>query len=150
MRHNTNSPLPGNYHSERDTTPECDTENARLYASLIGILRWLVEFGRINITCEVSMMSLYTAMPREGHLDHVIYIFLSYPKKHHNSRLVLDPTYPNIDMDKFEKRNLKQFYGNLMEFKPPNAPKSIGKDFMIRAFVDADYAGDSLIRKTRT
>ena len=53
-------------------------------------------------------------------------------------------------MDKFEKRNLKQFYGNLMEFKPPNAPKSIGKDFMIRAFVDADYAGDSLIRKTRT
>ena len=73
LRHNTNSPLPGNYHSDRDETPECDTEIARLYASLIGILRWLVEIGRINITFEVFMMSLYTGMPRECHLHHVTY-----------------------------------------------------------------------------
>ena len=122
LMQNTISPLLGNYHSEHDAAPECDTENTRLYASLIGILRWLVELGRVEITCEVYMMSSYTAMPREGHLDHVIYIF-SYLKKHHNSWLVLDPTYPNIDMDKFEKRNWKQFYGNLTELlKPPNAP----------------------------
>jgi len=76
LRRNTNSPLPGNYHPERDATPEYNTDNARLYASLIGILRWLVELGRIDITCEVSIMSSYTAMPREGHLDHVIYIRL--------------------------------------------------------------------------
>ena len=57
LRKGTNSPLPSNYHPEREYTPECDTENARLYASLIRILRWLVELGRINITCEVSMMS---------------------------------------------------------------------------------------------
>ena len=132
LRCNTNSPLPDNYYPERDATPECDTENARLYASLIGILRWLVELGRVDITCEVYMMSLYTAMPREGQLDHVICIF-SYLKKRHNSRLVLDLTYPNTDMDKFEKRNWKQSYGNLIELKHPNAPKSIGKEFIIRA-----------------
>ena len=101
LRKGTNSPLPGNYHPERESNPECNTENARLYASLIGILRWLVELGRIDITCEVSMMSSYTAMPREGHLDHVIYMF-SYLKTHHNSRLVLDPTYPDINMDDFK------------------------------------------------
>lgn len=38
LRNGTNLPLPGNYHPERDSTPECDSENARLYASLIGIL----------------------------------------------------------------------------------------------------------------
>ena len=46
-------------------------------------------------------------------------------------------------MDKFEKRNWKQFHGDLIEFKPPNVPKSIDKEFIIRAFVDADLAGDS-------
>ena len=39
LRKGTNSPLLGNYHPEQDSTPECDTENARLYSSLIGILR---------------------------------------------------------------------------------------------------------------
>ena len=69
LRKGTNSPLPGNCHPERESTHECNTENARLYTSLIEILRWLVKLGRIDITCEVSMMSSYTAMPRKGHLD---------------------------------------------------------------------------------
>ena len=103
LRRGTNSPLPENYRPECDVTPTCDTENARLYASLIGILRWLVELGRLDMTCEVSMMSSHTAMPREGHLAHVLYIF-SYLKQHHNLRLVLDPTYPDIDLD--ELRNI--------------------------------------------
>ena len=149
LRHKTNSPSPGNYHPECDATHECRPENARLYASLIGILRWLVELGRIDITCKVSMMSSYNTMPREGHLDHVIYIF-SYLKTHHNSRLVLDPTYPDMDMEKFERKNWKQFYGDLKNLIPSNVPSSIGKEFIIRAFVDADFTGDNLIRRSRT
>ncbi len=144
----TNSPLPGNYHPECDATPECGPENARLYASLIGILQWLVELGRIDITCEVSMMSSYNIMPREGHLDHVIYMF-SYLKAHHNSRLVLDPTYPDIDMEKFERKNWKQFYGDIKEWIPSYVPRGIGKEFIIRAYVDADFAGDNIIRRSR-
>ena len=149
LRRKTNSPLPGNYHPECDSTLECGPENARLYASFIGILRWLVELGRVDITCEVSMMSSYNTMPREGHLDHVIYMF-SYLKCHHNSRLVLDPTYPDIDMESFERKNWKQFYGDLKELLPSNAPRGIGKEFIIRAYVDADFAGDNLIRRSRT
>ena len=71
------------------------------------------------------MISSYNAMPREDYLDHVIYVF-SYLKKYHASRLVLDPTCPDINMDKFEKMNWKQFFGNLMELIPSNAPKAIG------------------------
>ncbi len=125
MRKGTNSPLPGNYHPKREATPECDTENTRLYTSLIGISKWLVELGRIDITCEVLMMSSYTAMPREGHLDYVIYLFC-YLKAHHNSRLVLDPTYSNINMDHFKCYDWKQFYADLKELIPPNTLRPIG------------------------
>ena len=32
---------------------------------------------------------------------------------------------------------------------PPNAPRALGREFIIRAFVDADFAGDSLTRRSR-
>ena len=88
-------------------------------------------------------------MPCKGHLDHVIYIF-SYLKTHHNSRLVLDPSYPDIDMDSFKRYNWKQFYGDVRELMPPNAPRALGMEFIIRAFVDAYFAGDSLTRRSRS
>ena len=88
-------------------------------------------------------------LPREGHLDHVLYMF-SYLKQHHSSRLVLDPTYLDIDLDKFPWYNWKQFYGDVEKVLPKNAPKPVGKEFIIRAFVDADFAGDSLTRRSRT
>ena len=31
-----------------------------------------------------------------------------------------------------------------------NAPRAIGKEFIIRAYVDADFAGDILTRMSRT
>ncbi len=34
---------------------------------LIGMLQWMVEIGRVDILTEVSLMSSYMAMPREGH-----------------------------------------------------------------------------------
>ncbi len=114
--------------------PVYETSNTRLHASLIGILYWLVEMGRIGITCEVSMMSSHTAIPREGHLNHVLYIF-SYLMQHGNSWLVLGPTYPEIDTD--------SFYGDVKKILPMNALRSIEKEFIICAFVDADFAGDS-------
>ena len=53
-------------------------------------------------------------------------------------------------MDKFPWRDWKQFYGMVKELLPPNTPKPIGKGFLIRAFVDADFAGDSLTRRSKT
>ena len=71
-------------------------------------------------------------------------------KKYHSSRLVLDPSYPDIDLDKFPRYNWKQFYGDVEEVLPNNAPKSVGQEFIIRTFVDVDFAGDGLIRRSRT
>lgn len=127
LRKNPNAPLTANYRPECDVSPELSHNESSYYASLIGVLRWLVELGRMDICCEVSMMSSYVAMPREGHLQQLYHIF-AYLKSHHNTRLVLDPSYPNINIDDFERRNWKEFYGETKEARPSNAPRPLGKE----------------------
>ena len=95
------------------------------------------------------MMSSHTVIPREGHLAHILYI-LSYLNQHHNSNLVLNPTYHNIDMDMFKQHNWKQFYGAVKELTPNNAPRAMGKEFIIRNLVDTDFVWDILTRRSRT
>jgi len=105
---------------------------------------------RIDITVDVSMMSSsHVALPREGHLQQVLHIF-AYLKHHHNSSLVFDPSYPDIDYKKFVRHEWTNFYGNDSEQLPDNMPEPIGKDFIIRCYVDADFAGEKLTRKSRT
>jgi hypothetical protein len=143
------TPLPANYRPEMDTTPELDAEKASYYMSQIGILRWCVELGRVDIITEVSMLASHLAMPREGHLEAVFHMF-AYLEKKHNSRIIFDPTYPSIDKTKFLECNWKEFYGDVQEAIPPNAPKPRGKEVDLRLFVDSDHAGDQRLRRSRT
>jgi hypothetical protein len=62
----------------------------------LGILRWAVELGRVDITTEVFMLSSHLALPRDGHLVGALHIF-AYLDKKHNAGMVFDPTYPAID-----------------------------------------------------
>ena len=43
------TPLQPNYRPEIDTSDELDPELASYYQSLVGILRWIVELGRVDI-----------------------------------------------------------------------------------------------------
>ena len=52
----TENPFLGDYAPEMHETPNMDEELESWYKSLIGILMWLVEIGRVNIITEVSMM----------------------------------------------------------------------------------------------
>ena len=61
-------PLKRDYKPEEDTSEELGPEDAAYYQSLIGVLRWIVELGRINITTEISVMSSCMAIPRFGHI----------------------------------------------------------------------------------
>ena len=71
-------------------------------------------------------------------------------KKKHNARLVLDPTYPDIDLDNFKECDWKEFYGSVKEALPPNAPEALGKPVDLRLFVDSSHADDKLTRRSRT
>ena len=46
-----------NYCPELDVTDACNDEQYSYYANLIGVLRWMVELGRIDIGFKVSVLS---------------------------------------------------------------------------------------------
>ena len=69
----------------------------------------------------------------------------AYLEKKHNARIVFDPTYPEIDMSVFKECDWKEFYGNIKEAIPPNAPESRGKDIDLRLFCNSDHAGDNYV-----
>jgi hypothetical protein len=101
------TPMRTSYCPMLDVSAKLDAEEGSYYMSLIGILRWMVELGRVDICLEVSFLSLHLALPRRGHMDQVLHIF-AYLKVHHNAEIVLDPSYllpmigqqVNLDMSK--------------------------------------------------
>jgi len=143
------APWPTDYSAELDVSPELTPKQASYYQSQIGILHWMVELGRVDIIVEVSMLASHMALPREGHLDAIFHIF-GYLKNKHNARMVFDPTYPTIDKDNFQVHDWKDFYGDVKEALPPNAPEPYGKEVDLRLFVDSDHAGDKRTRRSRT
>ena len=146
------TPLTTSYRPELDVSPELTTRDSAYYQSLIGILRWIVELGRIDICLEVSMMSSHLAMPRKGHLDQVLHIF-AYLRKYHNTELVYDPSDPVVEQDVFEQRDwTSSEFGSVQgkEEIPSNMPESRGLGFIMRAKVDADHASDTMTRRSRT
>jgi hypothetical protein len=146
---NTPTPFVNGYRPEIDISPELQGEDATYYMSQIGVLRWMVELGRVDMITEVSMLSSHLACPRDGHLEAVFRIF-AYLDHKHNSRMVFDPTYPVIDMASFKECDWKEFYGSINEPVPPNMPDPRGKEVEIRLYVDSDHAGDQLVRRSRT
>ena len=143
------SPLSVDYRPELDQSPELSPKDAAYYQSFIGILRWKVELGRVDICCEGSTVSSYLAMPSDGHLQQVFHTF-SYLGSKHNARMVFDPRYPNLDYSKFEKRDWSSFYGEVKEEIPDNILTAHRSEFIILCFCDSDHAGDQLTRRSQT
>ena len=76
---------------------------------------------------------------------------MSYLNIKHNSRLVIDTSYPWIDMSEFKSNyNLSPFYGGGQEAKPMDSPYPLGKDITLRMFFDSDHAEDKSDRRSRT
>ena len=91
------------------------------------------------------MLASQMALPREGHLEVIFHLFAYFEKKH-NSRLVFNPTYPDINMRQFKECDWVDFYGDVSEAIPPNAPAPRGKEVNICLYVDSDHAGDRLTK----
>ena len=83
------------YRSELDVSNECDDFFTNYFLNLIGVLRWIVEIGRIDISFEVSTLSKYLAFPRTVHIYQALYIF-NYLELHINNELAFDPLYHEV------------------------------------------------------
>ena len=132
------TPFQTDYH-DLDTTADLDEEQVTYCQSQIGILHCIVELGRIKIATKVSLLSSHVALQRKGHPQTVFPIY-AYLKKRHISRLALDPSYSEIDMRVFHQADWTDFYEDLKEAIPDNAPEPRGKPIILRALVDSDHA----------
>ena len=59
---------------ELDVSPELDLDAASYYLTIKGILRWMIELGRIDMITKVSLLSSIVAIPREGHLNAAVHV----------------------------------------------------------------------------
>ena len=80
------NPFVGEYRPEKDMTDPLDPDRASYYQTMIGVMRWMVEIGRIDIATEYSLLSSHLAYPREGHFECSLHM-MGYLKWKHNSRL---------------------------------------------------------------
>jgi hypothetical protein len=95
----------------------------------------------IDIVTEVSMLSFYLACQREGHLENALHV-MGYLRLKHNSPLIFDLTYPDIDQTAFPSFEWSEFPGNVEEAIPPDMSPPLGKDIDLRMMVDSDHAGE--------
>ena len=70
----TTTPMLQGYRPELDSSAECDSVRGNYYQSLIGVLRWICELGRLDIMVAVLMLSRYVVSPRVGHLEQVFHV----------------------------------------------------------------------------
>jgi hypothetical protein len=141
------SVMPASYQPEMDVSKLLNEEDTNHYQQHIGVLRWAVELGRIDICGEVSMMAAYCAAPRAGHMDAVMHIF-AYLKSHERSKLLLDPKY--LKHEPVKAPQWTDFYKDAAEILPPDMPEPLGKEVQMTTFVDSDHAGDKVTRRSRT
>ena len=84
------------YHLEISVTSELDIKLINRFQQFIGVLRWAIELGRVDILTEVNCLSQHLPSPREGHL-HAVYKIFRYLQKNMSKnlgRLVFDRIYP--------------------------------------------------------
>jgi hypothetical protein len=77
--------------------------------SLIGILRWVVELGRLDIYIDVTLLSSYMAQPRMGHMEQVLHFF-SYLKCHLQSNIVFFPNEILWNEDQLRAIQVERFF----------------------------------------
>jgi hypothetical protein len=142
------TPFVTNYRAELDTSPELRLEGHRYFQELIGMLRWAVELGRLDILLEVSLLSAYLASPKKGHLEAAFHIF-GYIKHHDKRKIAFDPDHPRIDERRFQNYDWTDFYKDAEEAKPTNAPPPLGCAVSTHCFVDANLAGNTITRRSQ-
>ena len=146
------TPIQCDYRPELDVSPELGARDAACFQTLIGVLRWMVELGRVGTRLETPMMSSHAVLSREGHLEQAHHMF-SCLKKCHNTELAFDLSEPEIEGSMFERRDWasSEFRHVLEEGRelPPSMPQLRRVGFVTRFIVHANVLLHSGSRRNR-
>ena len=143
------TPISSGYRPEIDVSEELTAVGVQHFQELIGVLRWAIELGRVDLCQEVAMLSSHLALPRYGHLQQAYHVF-GYLKQRHRMSLALDWRYPDVNQSIFVKYDWHDFYHGAAEKLPPNMPEPLGEVVTTHCFVDADHAADRATRRSHT
>ena len=150
-------PYPSAYRPEIDATNELDEKLTNRFQQLIGILRWAIELGRIDIYTEVSCLSQHLCCPREGHLLAVYKIFhyLQANLTKNPGRLAFDgnPVFTDerlFDGSVTDPSEWADFYPDACEALPGKMIEPLGNPAKVRAYVDANHAGNLANRRSHS
>ena len=143
------TPLPVDYRPELDTSAELKSDGVQYYQELIGVLRWAVEIGRLDILLETSLLSTFLASPRCGHLQQAYRMF-GYLKLYPKRKLAFDPQHPTISERMFMRHDWADFYRGAEETIPGDMPPPRGNMMSTHCFVDASHGSDRATRRSQT
>jgi hypothetical protein len=125
-----------------------DDDDTQLYESYIGVLRWAVELGRIDLAHSAGVMARFSAAPREGHMQLVLRI-LAYCKKHIESKVVFDPFVKNFDrMDWSRLEIILPIHQ--WRSSTDRRPMERGNPVQIKLFCDAAHGTCHMTRRSTT
>ena len=129
-------PLPNGYQPELDNNYELIPDLAPRYIQLIGILRWEVELGRIEIFMEVAVMSQYSVSPWLVQLEG-LYHMSEYLRKHYMYRLLFYLFQLNIYESAFAsgETDCKEFYRNIKGDLNTGITEPLGKNTHTACFL---------------
>ena len=85
-------------------TDELDAELINRFQHIIGVIRWSIEIGSIDIITEVSCLSQHLCSPQEGHLNAVykIFSYLNQNISKNPGRIGFDPDCVRTDDNSIE------------------------------------------------
>ena len=148
---NATSPMTSGFIPELDDSRELDSDEITFFQEMIGMLRWAIELGQVDILHEVSILLQYQAMPRQGHLEQIFHIFRFLENKK-KLTLHMDPDLPNIDYSLFTT-NVEDFHPMYRDAKdklPHGMPKARGRGLSLTAWVDASHGANKVTRRSHT
>lgn len=146
-------PMDSTFVPELDVSDELSADDVTMYQEIIGMLRWSTELGRVDILCELSILSQFQAAPREGHMTQVLHI-IGFLKKNPKLTLYFNPELPRLDTSIFRssREAFLEIYRDAEEELPHNMPRPRGKTIiMMVAFVDVSHAAaDKVTRRSHS
>ena len=144
LKKRADSAFPSGWKPELDVTDLLNDTDASYHQQQIGVLRWMVELGRIDIITETSMLAAFSVAPRAGHMAAVLHLF-AYLKAHKRSKMVFDPS--TVDHPPHPKHDWTDFY-NSKEKIPGDKPEARGNSIQSTCFCDSDHGGDAVSRRS--
>ena len=76
--------------------------------------------------------------------------YFSQLKKHHNTEMLFDLYYPEIDQNQFERQDWCNTVNgdSLTEDLTPSMPEPQYLGFVLSTYIDSDYAGNTITRRS--